>query len=320
MLSRRIAKKSFIFAFNLKLFRIFAPKRYVKDLRMKPTAILLLHCPDKQGIITEVTKFITDNQGNIVYLDQYVDHEDGMFFMRIEWELEKFLIPREKIKDLITTLYAKRYDMEFNLYFNDEKPRMAIFVSKMSHCLYDLLARYKAGEFNVEIPCIVSNHEDLRYVAEQFNIPYYVWSIKKDHSNKAEVEKAEMELLKKEKVTFIVLARYMQIISDEMIKSYPNHIINIHHSFLPAFVGAKPYHQAWERGVKIIGATSHYVTAELDAGPIIEQDVTRITHKDTPESLVLKGKDLEKIVLSRAVSKHIERKILTYHNKTIIFS
>ena len=287
---------------------------------MKPTARLLLHCPDKQGIITEVTKFITDNQGNIVYLDQYVDHEDGMFFMRIEWELEKFLIPREKIKDLITTLYAKRYDMEFNLYFNDEKPRMAIFVSKMSHCLYDLLARYKAGEFNVEIPCIVSNHEDLRYVAEQFNIPYYVWSIKKDHSNKAEVEKAEMELLKKEKVTFIVLARYMQIISDEMIKSYPNHIINIHHSFLPAFVGAKPYHQAWERGVKIIGATSHYVTAELDAGPIIEQDVTRITHKDTPESLVLKGKDLEKIVLSRAVSKHIERKILTYHNKTIIFS
>ena len=287
---------------------------------MKPTAILLLHCPDKQGIITEVTKFITDNQGNIVYLDQYVDHEDGMFFMRIEWELEKFLIPREKIKDLITTLYAKRYDMEFNLYFNDEKPRMAIFVSKMSHCLYDLLARYKAGEFNVEIPCIVSNHEDLRYVAEQFNIPYYVWSIKKDHSNKAEVQKAEMELLKKEKVTFIVLARYMQIISDEMIKSYPNHIINIHHSFLPAFVGAKPYHQAWERGVKIIGATSHYVTAELDAGPIIEQDVTRITHKDTPESLVLKGKDLEKIVLSRAVSKHIERKILTYHNKTIIFS
>lgn len=287
---------------------------------MKPTAILLLHCPDKQGIITEVTKFITDNQGNIVYLDQYVDHEDGMFFMRIEWELKKFLIPREKIKDLITTLYAKRYDMEFNLYFNDEKPRMAIFVSKMSHCLYDLLARYKAGEFNVEIPCIVSNHEDLRYVAEQFNIPYYVWSIKKDHSNKAEVEKAEMELLKKEKVTFIVLARYMQIISDEMIKSYPNHIINIHHSFLPAFVGAKPYHQAWERGVKIIGATSHYVTAELDAGPIIEQDVTRITHKDTPESLVLKGKDLEKIVLSRAVSKHIERKILTYHNKTIIFS
>ncbi|MBP9981831.1 MAG: formyltetrahydrofolate deformylase [Prevotella sp.] len=287
---------------------------------MKPTAILLLHCPDEQGIISEVTKFITDNHGNIVYLDQYVDREDGMFFMRLEWELEKFTIPREKIEDIISTLYAKRYNMDFNLYFNDDKPRMAIFVSKMSHCLYDLLARYKAGEWNVDIPCIVSNHENLRYVAEQFDIPYYVWSIKKDHSNKAEVEAAEMELLKKEKVTFIVLARYMQIISDEIINSYPNHIINIHHSFLPAFVGAKPYHQAWERGVKIIGATSHYVTAELDAGPIIDQDVTRISHKDTPESLVLKGKDLEKIVLSRAVTKHIERKILTYHNKTIIFS
>ena len=287
---------------------------------MKPTAILLLHCPDQQGIITEITKFITDNLGNIVYLDQYVDREDGVFFMRIEWELDKFLIPREKIKEYIDTLYAQRYEMSANLYFNDVKPRMAIFVSKMSHCLYDLLARYKAGEFNVDIPCIVSNHEDLRYVAEQFDIPFYVWSIKKDHSNKAEVEQQEMELLKKEKITFIVLARYMQIISDDMIASYPNHIINIHHSFLPAFIGAKPYHQAWERGVKIIGATSHYVTAELDAGPIIEQDVVRITHKDNPESLVLKGRDLEKIVLSRAVKKHIERKILTYHNKTIIFS
>lgn len=287
---------------------------------MKPIAILLLHCPDEQGIISEITKFITDNHGNIVYLDQYVDCEDSMFFMRLEWDLENFMIPREKIEDIINTLYKVRYNMNFNLYFNDEKPRMAIFVSKMSHCLYDLLARYKAGEWNVEIPCIVSNHEDLSYVAKQFGIPYYVWSIKKDHSNKAEVEAAEMKLLKKERVTFIVLARYMQIISNDMIKSYPNHIINIHHSFLPAFVGAKPYHQAWERGVKIIGATSHYVTAELDAGPIIDQDVTRISHKDTPESLVLKGKDLEKIVLSRAVTKHIERKILVYHNKTIIFS
>ena len=287
---------------------------------MKPTAIILLHCPDQPGIISEITRFITDNQGNIVYLDQYVDHQDSMLFMRIEWELDNFLIPRDKIKEYIDTLYAQKYEMACSLYFNDVKPRMAIFVSKMSHCLYDLLARYNAGAFNVEIPCIISNHEDLRYVGEQFNIPFHVWSIKKDHSNKAEVEQAEMELLAKEKVTFIVLARYMQIISDEMIKAYPNHIINIHHSFLPAFIGAKPYHQAYERGVKIIGATSHYVTAELDAGPIIEQDVVRISHKDTPESLVLKGRDLEKIVLSRAVKKHIERKILTYHNKTIIFS
>ena len=272
------------------------------------TAILLLHCPDQQGIISEVTKFITDNKGNIVYLDQYVDKIEGMFFMRIEWELEGFMIPRDKIYEYITTLYSQRYQMKFSLYYSDKRPRMAIFVSKMSHCLYDLLARWKAGEFNCDIPCIVSNHEDLRYVAEQ------------DHSNKAEVEAAEMELLRKEDISFIVLARYMQIISDDMIAAYPHHIINIHHSFLPAFIGAKPYHQAYERGVKIIGATSHYVTAELDAGPIIEQDVARITHKDTPDSLVLKGKDLEKIVLSRAVAKHIQRKILTYKNKTVIFS
>ncbi len=287
---------------------------------MTPTAILLLHCPDRQGIISELTKFITDNQGNIVYLDQYVDRQDSHFFMRIEWELTDFLIPRNKIEEYIQTLYAQRYQMHFSLYFNDVRPRMAIFVSKMSHCLYDLLARYKAGEWAVDIPCIVSNHEDLRYIAEQFDIPFHVWSINKDHSNKAEVEAAEMALLKEMKATFIVLARYMQIISDEMISCYPHHIINIHHSFLPAFIGARPYHQAWERGVKIIGATSHYVTADLDAGPIIEQDVVRITHKDTPESLVLKGRDLEKIVLSRAVTKHIQRKILTYHNKTIIFS
>lgn len=286
----------------------------------RPTAILLLHCPDRRGIITEITKFITDNNGNIVYLDQYVDRQDGVFFMRLEWELDGFVIPRDKLKDYFQTLYATRYGMTFSLYFNDVKPRMAIFVSKMSHCLYDLLARYNAGEWNVEIPCIVSNHEDLRYVAEQFGIPYYVWHINKDHSNRAEVEQAEMELLGRERVTFIVLARYMQIISERMIDAYPHHIINIHHSFLPAFIGARPYHQAWQRGVKIIGATSHYVTTELDAGPIIEQDVVRITHKDTPETLMLKGRDLEKIVLSRAVTKHIERKILTYNNKTVVFS
>ncbi len=287
---------------------------------MSSTAILLLHCPDTQGIISEITRFITDNHGNIIDLDQYVDHIDNMFFMRIEWQLDNFLISRDKISDVIETLYAQRYQMTFNLYFSDEPPRMAIFVSKMSHCLYDLLARYRAGEWNVVIPCIVSNHEDLRYIAEQFDIPFYVWSIKKDHSNKLEVEQAEMELLKKERVSFIVLARYMQIISDELISAFPHHIINIHHSFLPAFIGAKPYHQAWERGVKIIGATSHYITAELDAGPIIEQDVVRISHRDTPDMLVAKGRDLEKIVLSRAVTKHIERKILTYHNKTIIFN
>ena len=286
---------------------------------MRPTAILLLHCPDQPGIISEVTKFITDNQGNIVYLDQYVDRQDSVFFMRIEWELDKFLIPREKIEEYITTLYAQRYQMTFNLYFNDIRPRMAIFVSKMSHCLYDLLARYKAGEWDVDIPCIISNHEDLRGVAQQFGIPYHVIVPGKSPEERLAAEDRTMDLLRSERVNFVVLARYMQIIGDRMIAAYPHHIINIHHSFLPAFVGAKPYHQAYERGVKIIGATSHYVTGELDAGPIIEQDIVRISHKDTPESLVRKGRDLEKIVLSRAVTEHIERKILTYKNKTIIF-
>ena len=278
---------------------------------MMKTAKLLLHCPDKPGILAEVTDFITVNKGNIIYLDQYVDHVENIFFMRIEWELESFLVPQEKIEDYFETLYAQKYGMSFRLYFSDVKPRMAIFVSKMSHCLFDLLARYTAGEWNVEIPLIISNHPDLQHVAERFGIPFHLFPITKE--TKEEQEKKEMELLAKHKVNFIVLARYMQVISEKMIDAYPNRIINIHHSFLPAFVGAKPYHAAFERGVKIIGATSHYVTTELDAGPIIEQDVVRITHKDTVQDLV-------KIVLSRAVQKHIERKVLAYKNKTVIFN
>lgn len=285
---------------------------------MMKTAKLLLHCPDKPGILAEVTDFITVNKGNIIYLDQYVDHVENIFFMRIEWELKDFLVPQEKIEDYFATLYAQKYEMNFRLYFSDTKPRMSIFVSKMSHCLFDLLARYTAGEWNVEIPLIISNHPDLQHVAERFGIPFHLFPITKE--TKEEQEKKEMELLAKHKITFIVLARYMQVISEQMINAYPNRIINIHHSFLPAFVGAKPYHAAFERGVKIIGATSHYVTTELDAGPIIEQDVVRITHKDTVQDLVNKGKDLEKIVLSRAVQKHIERKVLAYKNKTVIFN
>ena len=282
------------------------------------TAKLLLHCPDKPGILAEVTDFITVNKGNIIYLDQYVDHVENIFFMRIEWELKDFLVPQEKIEDYFRTLYGQKYEMDFRLYFSDVKPRMAIFVSKLSHCLFDMLARYTAGEWNVEIPLIISNHPDLQHVAERFGIPFYLFPITKE--TKEEQERKEMELLAKHKITFIVLARYMQVISEQMINAYPNKVINIHHSFLPAFVGAKPYHAAFQRGVKIIGATSHYVTTELDAGPIIEQDVVRITHKDSIEDLVNKGKDLEKIVLSRAVQKHIERKVLAYKNKTVIFS
>jgi len=282
------------------------------------TAVLRMHCPDQPGIIAVITEFITSNRGNILYLDQYVDRAAGIFYMRVEWDIAEFLIPKEKLKDYFDTLYATRYQLTYRLSFTSHRQRMAIFVSKMSHCLYDLLSRYIAGEWDVEIPVIISNHPDLAIVGKQFDIPFEVVPVTRD--NKAEMEQREFEILDRYGVDFIVLARYMQVLSEDFINRYPNHIINIHHSFLPAFIGAKPYHQAFERGVKLIGATSHYVTTDLDAGPIIEQETVRITHKDTVEDLVKKGRDLEKIVLSRAVEKHIQRKILTYGNKTVVFS
>lgn len=277
-----------------------------------------MHCPDQPGIIAVITEFINTNGGNILYLDQYVDKENGVFYMRVEWDLENFIIPAEKINDYFNTLYAGRYNVTYRLSFTDRPQRMALFVSKMSHCLYDILARYVAGEWDVEIPVIISNHPDMQSVANQFNIPYEVIPVTRQ--NKEKMEAIEFEILDRYKIDFIVLARYMQVLSEDFINRYPNRIINIHHSFLPAFVGAKPYHAAYDRGVKLIGATSHYVTSELDAGPIIEQDIVRITHKDTINDLVKKGRDLEKIVLSRAVEKHIQRKILTYNNKTVVFS
>ncbi|KAA6334411.1 Formyltetrahydrofolate deformylase [termite gut metagenome] len=291
---------------------------FISNDMKQPTAILLIHCPDQAGIIAVVTDFITINGGNIIYLDQHVDRDQKVFFMRVEWELGNFVIPKDKIEEYFHTLYALKYDMYFRLYFNNYRPRMAIFVSKMSHCIYDLLARYAAGEWNVEIPLIISNHTDLENVAIRFEIPYHVFPVTKD--NKAEQESVELTLLKDNNIDFIVLARYMQVITENIITDYPGKIINIHHSFLPAFVGAKPYHAAYERGVKLIGATCHYVTTELDAGPIIEQDIVRISHKDTIEDLIYKGQDLEKIVLSRAVEKHIQRKVLTYKNKTVVFN
>ena len=291
----------------------------IKPLREKKnTAILLIHCPDKQGILATVTEFLNKNQGNIIYLDQHVDRQEQIFYMRVEWELENFAIPKNKIGEYFDTLIASPLNMTWRLYFSDSIPRMALFVSKMPHCLFDILARYTAGEWDVEIPLIISNHETLKPVAERFGIDFYHFPVTKDTKN--EQEKAEMELLKKKKINFVVLARYMQILSDNFVKQYPNKIINIHHSFLPAFAGAKPYHAAHERGVKIIGATSHYVTSELDAGPIIEQDVTRCSHVDTVQKLVRKGRDLEKIVLSQAVYKHLQRKILVYKNRTVVFN
>jgi len=284
----------------------------------KKTAIILMYCPDRKGIVAKVTEFLDNNQGNIIYLEQHTDKKENTFFMRIEWELDDFLIPREKIADFFGTQIAQKFKMKWNLFFNDQIPNIAIFVSKMSHCMFDMLSRYQSGEWNVKIPLIISNHNELESVAKRFNIPFHIYPITKE--NKKEQEKLEIELLKKNKINFIVLARYMQIISGNLIAEYPNKIINIHHSFLPAFPGAKPYHSAYERGVKIIGATSHYVTEELDAGPIIEQDVTRISHTDSIKNLLRKGRDLEKIVLSRAVYAHLQRKTLVYKNKTIIFS
>jgi formyltetrahydrofolate deformylase len=291
----------------------------IKLLREKKnTAILLIHCPDKQGILATVTEFLNKNKGNIIYLDQHVDRQEKIFYMRVEWELDGFAIPPEKIGEYFDTLIGSPLNMHWRLYFSDEIPRMALFVSKMPHCLFDILARYTAGEWDVEIPLIISNHELLKPVADRFGIDFHYFPVTGE--NKEEQEKKEIELLKKHNTDFVVLARYMQILSKDFVKQFPNKIINIHHSFLPAFAGAKPYHAAHGRGVKIIGATSHYVTSELDAGPIIEQDVTRCSHVDTIQNLIRKGRDLEKIVLSQAVYKHLQRKILVYKNRTVVFN
>jgi formyltetrahydrofolate deformylase len=287
-----------------------------KEIRNSVT--LLMHCPDNKGIVAQVTAFINDNNGNIVSLDEHVDKLDKTFYMRIEWELDGFLIPPEKIADFFSTLIAVRYNMVWSIFFNSRKPRMAIFVSKLSHCLYDILSRYHSGEWDVEIPLIISNHNDLKPVAEQFGIPFYCFE--KTRENIASQENIELQLLKENDISLVVLARYMQVLSGDFIKSYQNKIINIHHSFLPAFPGAKPYHSAYERGVKIIGATSHYVTSELDAGPIIDQDVEKVSHRDSIENLIMKGKDVEKFVLSRAIHLHLEHRILVFNNKTVVFN
>ena len=282
------------------------------------SAILLIHCPDNKGIVATVSEFIYRNNGNITALAQHVDQDQQVFFMRIEWELDGFIIPDDKIGEYFDTLIAKKYDMQWQLHFSSEVPRLAIFVSRQPHCLYDLLARWKSGELEVAIPLIVSNHEDLRPVAEQFGVDFHYFAICGD--TKGEQEEAQLELLAQHRVECIVLARYMQILSAEFIGRYRNRIINIHHSFLPAFPGARPYHSAYERGVKIIGATSHYVTEELDAGPIIAQNVIRVSHADAVADLMRKGRDLEKVVLSQAVWHHLQRQILVYRNRTVVFA
>ena len=287
-------------------------------VNLNDSAILLIHCPDTKGIVASVTEFIYKNGGNIGYLEQHVDSSNSTFFMRIEWSLDNFSIPKEKIGENFETLIGVRFEMKWRLYFANDVPRMAIFASKLPHCLYDILSRWKSGELKLEIPIVISNHEDLKSVAKKFGIDYHHCEL--TSQNKKTQEENQLRLLKKYEVNFIVLARYMQILTGDFVEQYRNRIINIHHSFLPAFPGAKPYHSAHERGVKVIGATSHYVTSELDAGPIIEQDVTRVSHTDSVDDMVRKGRDLEKIVLSRAIWSHIQRKTLVYGNRTIVFS
>ena len=283
---------------------------------MKTT--ILIHCPDQSGIIRTVTTFIHEKGGNIIYLDQHVDKEANVFFMRLESDFEQNIPSVTLFKDEFELVLANPYQMQWSIHLGGVKPKMALFVSKYNHCLYDLLSRFNSGELEVDIPFILSNHKDLEYIARQFDIPFYHTPI--NHEAKILGEQQQLELLQQYKIDFIVLARYMQIVPGTIIARYPNKIINIHHSFLPAFAGAKPYHAAFQRGVKIIGATSHYVTKELDAGPIIEQDVTTVSHAHKISDFIAKGRDLEKIVLSRAVKLHIQRKTMVYDNKTVIFS
>jgi len=286
-------------------------------MNSETSAILLISCPDRKGLVAAITEFISSNNGNIIHLDQHVDLQENVFFSRFEWDLKDFAIDRQDIAEAFSPI-ARKFDMKWELRFSDYVPRMAIFVSKQTHCLYDVLSRYQSGEWQVEIPLIISNHELARPIAGKYDVDYHYFKMMAE--NKKEQEAAQIALLKEYNIDFIVLARYMQILSPEFIAHYPNKIINIHHSFLPAFPGAKPYHSAYARGVKIIGATSHYVTSELDAGPIIEQDIIRVSHKETIADFIRKGKDLEKIVLARAVWYHLQNKILVYHNKTVIFA
>ena len=279
---------------------------------------ILIHCNDQSGIIASVTNFIANNNGNIVYIDQHVDREQNIFFMRLESEFESTTFKNEAFKLTFKQDLADKFGMKWRIYSTEDKPKMALFVSKYDHCLYDILGRYNSGELDLDIPFIISNHATLKPIADSFNIPFYHIPVTKD--TKAQAEDQQLELCKKHGINFIVLARYMQIVSSKIINQYPNKVINIHHSFLPAFVGAKPYHSAYKRGVKIIGATSHYVTEALDAGPIIEQDVARVSHTHAIADLIAKGRDLEKIVLANAIKLHIKRKVMVFNNKTVIFS
>jgi formyltetrahydrofolate deformylase len=301
---------------------------------LKPSAILLISCPDRTGEVATIADFVYRHGGNILHADEHGDEESGLFLMRVEFDPKDFDIdlssfhPAQTARSSLDQTglsdfarsfqpVAEKFQMTWRLALSSHRPRMIIFVSKYDHCLVDLLYRHQSGELACEIPLIISNHADNQPIADFYEIPYAVVSVKKD--NKVQAEAQIQALVDEHRPDFLVLARYMQILSNEFVNRYPQRIINIHHSFLPAFIGARPYHQAFERGVKLIGATSHYVTQVLDDGPIIEQDVVRVSHRDTVEDLIRKGRDLEKIVLSRAIRLHVENRVLVYENKTVVF-
>ena len=281
------------------------------------SAVLLISCPDQQGIVATLTQWVSINNGNIIHLDQHVDFTTNTFFMRIEWELDGFAIPRDALARAFEPM-AERFEMTWQLHFSDQVERMAVLVSKQLHCLSEVLARHRAGEWDVEFPVIISNHPDAGEVAGELGIEFH--HIPAEGDDRAAHEAKVLEVLEKHRVDLVVLARYMRVLTPDFVSRYPNRMINIHHSFLPAFPGARPYHQAYSRGVKIIGATSHYVTSELDGGPIIDQDIMRVSHKDSIKEMVRKGRNLEKGVLCNALWLHLQRKILVYENKTVILN
>ena len=283
---------------------------------MKNTAVLLITCPDRKGIVAAVAEFLYRHDANILHADQHQDAERGLFLMRVEWDLAGFSLDLAEFPRRFAP-FADRFDMRWRLERSDHPLRVALFVSKYDHCLMDLLYRHHTGELPCEIPLIVGNHPDAEKWAAFYKVPFQVIPV--PAGAKAEAERKQLDLLKAERIDLVVLARYMQVLSAEFVRAFPHRVINVHHSFLPAFVGAKPYHRAFERGVKLIGATSHYATEDLDEGPIIEQDVVRISHRDGLEDLLEKGRDLEKVVLSRAVRLHIDHRILVYDRKTVIF-
>jgi formyltetrahydrofolate deformylase len=281
-----------------------------------PTATLLVSCRDRTGLVAALSEFVFRHNGNIVDADQHAERDSGLFFMRLVWELSGFTLDREGLRAAVAQL-GERFDLRWELTFSDVRPRVAVFVSKMPHCLYDLLLCHQLGEMRGDIATVISNHDALATVCRHFDIPFTHIAVRPEDKGAAEAQ--QLALLDELKIDLVVLARYMQILSPPFVDRWPGKIINIHHSFLPAFVGARPYHQARERGVKVIGATAHYVTSDLDQGPIIEQDVCQVSHRDEVEDLVRKGRELERQVLTRAVRMDLERRVLIHQNRTIVF-